>query len=105
MAQAQAALFNPLDPSFRADPYPTYARLRAEDPVHQATFGVWVISRYADCVAVLKDPLASSDMSNSEAYRRAREQGLIDPDEALAKTPPFRIRDPPDHTRLRGLVS
>jgi len=105
MARAAALLFNPLDPSFRADPYPTYARLRAEDPVHRAPWGAWLISRYAGCVALFKDPRASSDMSKSDAYRRAREQGLVDPDEALAKTPPFLILDPPDHTRLRGLVS
>jgi len=105
MAGGEALLFNPLDPAFRADPYPTYARLRAEDPVHHAPWGGWLVSRYADCVAVLKDPRASSDMSNSETYRQARKQGLIDPDEALAKTPPFLILDPPDHTRLRGLVS
>ncbi len=105
MTSGATLLFNPLDPSFRADPYPTYARLRAEDPVHHAPWGGWLISRYADCVALFKDPRASSDMSGSETYRQAREQGLIDPDEALAKTPPFLILDPPDHTRLRGLVS
>ncbi len=105
MAGGDGLLFNPLDPAFRADPYPAYARLRAEDPVHHAPWGGWLVSRYADCVSVLKDPRASSDMSASPAYRQAREQGLFDPDEALAQTPPFLILDPPDHTRLRGLVS
>jgi cytochrome P450 len=105
MTSGESLLFNPLDPSFRADPYPTYARLRAEDSVHHAPWGGWLVSRYADCVAMLKDARASSDMSASPAYQRAREQGLFDPDEALARTPPFLILDPPDHTRLRGLVS
>src|SRR3990170_3376104 len=99
-------LFNPSDPSFRIDPYPTYARLREEEPVHETALGSWVVSRYADCVALLKDPRASSDLRNEELYRRAVEQGLIDPDqEVLQRTPPFLVLDPPDHTRLRGLVN
>lgn len=106
MPPAETVVFNPADPSFRADPYPTYARLRELDPVHHAPWGAWVVSRYADCLAVLKDPRASSDPSRSDAYRRALEQGLLKPaEEALGRAPPFLIRDPPDHTRLRGLVS
>ncbi|MBI1737574.1 MAG: cytochrome P450 [Candidatus Rokubacteria bacterium] len=34
-------LFNPMDPDFIADPYPTYHRLRAEDPVHHSPLGFW----------------------------------------------------------------
>ena len=106
MPDTDPLVFNPLDPSFRIDPYPFYARLREQDPVHQTALGSWVISRYADCVALLKDPRVSSDLRNEELYRRAVEQGLIDPDqEVLQRTPPFLVRDPPDHTRLRGLVS
>src|SRR5215207_6003221 len=47
------------DPVFKADPYPTYARLRSSAPVHRATMpdgrGVWLITRYEDVLAVLKD--------------------------------------------------
>jgi cytochrome P450 len=103
---APSPLFNPLDPSFRIDPYRAYARLREEEPVHQTALGSWVVSRYADCIALLKDPRASSDLRHEMLYRRAVEQGLIDPDqELLQRTPPFLVLDPPDHTRLRGLVS
>ena len=48
--------FNPMDPEFLADPYPTYHRLRAEDPVHQSPLGFWVLTRYDDVSAVLRDP-------------------------------------------------
>ena len=48
--------FNPMDPAFVADPYPTYRRLRAEDPVHQSPLGFWVLTRYEDVVAALRDP-------------------------------------------------
>ena len=44
-------LFNPMDPAFVADPYPTYRRLRAEDPVHQSPLGFWVLTRYEDVAA------------------------------------------------------
>src|SRR6185436_12486152 len=48
--------FNPMDPAFVADPYPTYRRLRAEDPVHHSPLGFWVLTRYEDVVAALRDP-------------------------------------------------
>ena len=47
--------FNPMDPEFVADPYPTYHRLRAEDPVHRSPLGFWVLTRYEDVVGVLRD--------------------------------------------------
>ena len=48
-----------LDPVFKANPYPTYAQLRSTAPVHRAELpdgrGVWLITRYDDVLAVLKD--------------------------------------------------
>ena len=106
MAQeTDTLLFNPFDPAFRIDPYPVYARLRAEAPVYQGAFDNWVLSRYADCVAVLKDPRSSSDSRNSDAYLKFVEQSGVDPEELLEGARPFLFMDPPDHTRLRGLVN
>ena len=51
-----ALVFNPFLPEFHQDPYPFYARLRREDPVHQSPMGFWVVTRYHDVVAVLRDP-------------------------------------------------
>ena len=56
-----------LDPRFRADPYPTYARMRREMPVCKVDvpgFGrtAWVVTRYEDVAAALKDPRLSSDL-------------------------------------------
>jgi cytochrome P450 len=105
MQRAEPLVFNPGDPAFRADPYPAYARLRAADPIHETPIA-FVVSRYEGCVAVLRDRRWSSDQRHSDAYRFAVEHGLFDPEqEALSKTPPFLVLDPPDHTRLRGLVS
>jgi cytochrome P450 len=91
--------FNPMDPEFVADPYPTYHRLRAEDPVHHSTLGFWVLTRYADVIAMLRDPrLVKEPIA---AFVAARFGMAVPPGLGLSMLD----RDPPDHTRLRGLVS
>jgi cytochrome P450 len=103
-------LFNPFDASFRADPYPFYARLRAEDPVHHSMMGFTLLTRYDDVARTLRsnefardieqhagpspDPLVQA---RRDRLRRRIEQG------ETAKT--ILNLDPPDHTRLRRLVS
>jgi cytochrome P450 len=95
--------FNPFAPEFRANPYPTYARLRAEDPVHESPLGFKVLTRYDDCTALLRDPKSSSDDTKSPLFRELVESGEVDGE--MAGRRPFLFMDPPDHTRLRGLVS
>ena len=90
--------FNPMDPEFLADPYPTYHRLRAEDPVHRSPLGFWVLTRYEDVSAVLRDPRFIKEPLAALVAARfgvevPRGVGLSMLD-----------RDPPDHTRLRSLV-
>jgi cytochrome P450 len=92
------ALFNPMDPAFVADPYPTYHRLRAEDPVHHSPLGFWVLTRYEDVMAALRDPRLAKEAI--AAFVAARFGAPI-PAMGLSMLD----RDPPDHTRLRGLVS
>ncbi len=89
---------NLMDPEFVADPYPTYHRLRAEDPVHRSPLGFWVLTRYEDVVASLRDPRFAKEAI--AAYVAAR-FGIAPPGVGLSMLD----RDPPDHTRLRGLVS
>ena len=48
--------FDPMDAEFIANPYPTYHRLRAEEPVHHNPLGFWVLTRYEDVLMVLRDP-------------------------------------------------
>ena len=98
--------FNPFDPSFRADPYGVYNRLREEEPVHQSPLGFFVLTRYEDCANILRDPRSSNDFVNSaQAQQEAAKQGLDLQQIAGEGTRPFLFMDPPDHTRLRGLVS
>ena len=92
-------MWNPLDPAARVDPYPTYRALLEEEPFHRSPFGPIVLSRYEDCSTVLHHPAASSDFRKSPEW--APPAGVA-PDEVH---PSFLTLDPPDHTRLRGLVS
>jgi cytochrome P450 len=91
--------FNPMDPEFVADPYPTYRRLRAEDPVHHSPLGFWVLTRYTDVIAMLRDPRLLKEPI--AAFVAARFGMAVPPGLGLSMLD----RDSPDHTRLRGLVS
>ena len=87
-----------MDPEFVADPYPTYHRLRSEDPVHESPLGFWVLTRYEDVVASLRDPrFAKEPMIAAVAARLGFDAGAV----GISMLD----RDPPDHTRLRGLAS
>ncbi len=98
-----APTFDPFDPVFRTDPYPVYARMREENPVHPSALGGLVVTRHADCLHVLRHPAASSDERNSDLFRAMQEAGEVDED--LVDARPFLFLDPPDHTRLRRLVT
>jgi cytochrome P450 len=91
--------FNPMDPEFLADPYPTYHRLREEDPVHHSPMDFWVLTRYEDVAAVLRDPRFIKEPLVSMVA--ARFGVSVPPGVGLSMLD----RDPPDHTRLRSLVS
>jgi cytochrome P450 len=91
--------FDPFDPVFRQDPYPVYARLRDEDPIHRTEAGSWIVSRYEEVAFVLSDPRFSTHAPEQRGDRLPAEHPLV----RLAQAMLF--RDPPDHTRLRNLVS
>jgi cytochrome P450 len=101
-------VFNPLLGGARADPYPLYRRLREGDPVHRSrAVRGWILFRHADCLELLRDARFSADDRNYEAFARERaaaiREGLVDPEQP--QEPVMLRRDPPDHTRLRSLVS
>lgn len=94
---------------FAADPYPAYAWLREHEPVHRTTLpsGVeaWLVTRYADA----RQALADQRLSKSSGYYRASAGGkgkIGIPGERSANLMTHLLNiDPPDHTRLRRLVS
>lgn len=98
--------FNPFLPEHAADPYPFYERLRRSDPVYfSPALRGWILTRHADVAAVLNDPRFSVDRNQSKIFQRVNALGSLDPAFAEAITHNLLMLDPPDHTRLRRLVS
>jgi cytochrome P450 len=101
-ADPQALLVQLLDPSNRADPYPAYEQIRARGPLQLPDAHLTVFSSFTDCDDVLRHPSAASDrMKSTMAQRMVAEGG----EERPLGPPGFLFLDPPDHTRLRKLVS
>jgi cytochrome P450 len=98
----ESLLFDPLSPDFIADPYPFYRRLRETDPVHRSPLGFHLASRHADVTAMLRDKRFGKDFVG----RMTRRQGKEILDEPVYRSMRHWMlqQDPPDHTRLRGLV-
>ncbi|MGZ5912064.1 MAG: cytochrome P450, partial [Reyranella sp.] len=96
--------FNPLDPAFIADPYPFYRRLRETAPVFKTPQGLWLITRYDDVAFALRDKRFGKDFVGNLERRFGNLARLEEPAVAsLGRT--MLVLDPPDHTRLRGLVT
>ncbi len=90
------ALTELADPAVLPDPYPVLAGLREASPFAEAGGALVVVGRHEDCSQILRDPRASSE----------RNRSLLSPPEMRAqRAPSFLSLDPPDHTRLRRLVS
>jgi cytochrome P450 len=101
-AESQGLLLQLLDPANRADPYRICEQLRDHGPIQLPESNLAVFSSYRDCDEVLRNPSSSSENSNSTIAKRQIEAGLVQPRQA---PPGFLFLDPPDHTRLRKLVS
>lgn len=100
--EPQALLLTLLDPAIRADPYPVYRQILDGGPMHIPESTLFVLSGFADCDEVLRHPDSCSDRLKSPAAQRAIEAGE---QPRPFGTPGFLFLDPPDHTRLRKLVS
>jgi len=96
-------IFNPLDPAFIADPYPFYHRLRETAPVAKVPEGFWLLSRYEDVALALRDRRFGKDFAGSIKRRYGADRMNEPAIASLAHT--MLVLDPPDHTRLRSLVT
>ncbi len=97
-------IWDPSDPTFRADPYPVYDRLRSEAPASFDKAGNLVLTRYADVARTLRSNDFSRDIDTNATERddpvsRRRRERRADGAKTILNL------DPPDHTRLRRLVT
>jgi cytochrome P450 len=101
MGTLLAPRFDPLDPAVIADPYPAYAAARATAPVSRGGLGTWMVFRYTDVVALLRDPRLGNTRDPGEDGTPLFGSG---PSGALSQ----RIiagRDGPQHVALRQLLT
>jgi cytochrome P450 len=101
-ADSQALLVQLLDPSNRANPYPAFSHIRDRGPLQLPDMTLNVFSTFQDCDEVLRHPSSASDRLKSTAAQRQIAEGA---DIRPFGPPGFLFLDPPDHTRLRKLVS
>lgn len=93
--------YDPLDPTFNADPYPAYAVLRDHDPVHHRAADhrapeFWALSRFEDIWNAVREP---------ETFSSAQGMTFFGDEIGKLGLPPNLVMlDPPVHTRLRGLI-
>jgi cytochrome P450 len=104
---ATAPAFNPFAPGFTDDPYPTYAVQRAHNPVERNELGFWALWRYADAAEVLRGRLSVDDdkVHMSGPMNNVFEEMRLERGLSADGVKSMLDRDPPDHTRLRKLVS
>ena len=93
-------------PAFMANPFPGYATLRRDSPVHHVAgpmgLGMWLITRHEDARAVLTDPRFSKNVRLAPDWLKVMGGGQGD--EGLLGANMLNM-DPPDHTRVRALVA
>jgi cytochrome P450 len=90
-------IFKLFGPERSTGPFPIYADFRALAPLYRNELGFWVATGHAECLAVIRHRGASVERS-----------AMMEDDEAATKdfeNRSFLVRDPPSHTRLRGLVA
>jgi pimeloyl-[acyl-carrier protein] synthase len=89
--------FDPRSPAFRADPYPYYDMLRAYAPIfHWEAWDIWFLTRHEDCATLLRD----NRLGHGAFYDVPEQQRPL----LEMQSQWLLLKNPPDHTRLRGLV-
>ncbi|MFI7355981.1 cytochrome P450 [Streptomyces avidinii] len=106
MSEQPPALLPYADPAFVADPFPLYRQLREDGPVRRVVVAggldAWLVTRYEDGLAALSDARLSSDVRDASDARILRQLPETERESMLSN---MLRSDPPDHTRLRRLVS
>jgi cytochrome P450 len=104
-ASSHVSIKNIYSDQYIADPYPLYHQIREQAPVFwDEKIGEWVVTGYNEVVAALRDPRTTVQGGWSTEWLPEQLRNILSPPmQAIARQLLF--IDPPDHTRLRGLVS
>jgi len=122
MTQELDLEFNTLSPEIAADPYPAYAQLREAGrllwfpmiggrarrglPADETMPGIWAVTHYEDCMALLRNDVVSSDPMKSQLFQIVMKTMLGGESPATELVRHLLLfMDPPDHTRLRSLAN
>jgi cytochrome P450 len=101
--ESSALVFDIFSPEVTADPYRFYDRFRSREPVYRTPLGQWFLTRYEDVALVLRDRRFGRDYERTALARYGaewfKEQSLL----AMARW--ILLIDPPDHTRIRALMT
>ena len=104
-------MFNPFVPGFAEYPYGEYQIQRETEPIQQTPFGPWIVFEHAESMRLLRDVTLSVDVRKAieilgeDPRDRAKMRSELFPDKAPREDTSILNIDPPDHTRLRKLVS
>ncbi len=100
------AEFNPFAPGMLANPYDMYRAMREQDPIHWSEMmESWALTRYDDIDAVLTDSRFSADRTRAQTRFAAMIKEQQEQFGPMSSAQTMLTSDPPDHTRLRRLVS
>jgi cytochrome P450 len=98
-------VFDPFAPGFTDDPYPQYAALRAGAPAGRNPLGFWLLTRYEDISGLLRAGMSVEDGNITDRELLSLREQVYGEVREGARARSMLDRDPPDHTRLRRLVS
>ena len=101
-SSSHAVAFDPGAPEFISDPYPVYARLRREDPIHESPRGYWVMTRHDDIQEALRDPRLGNEPSRYSVLNRRNSERYVSADVANDILP---FIDPPRHGPVRRWIA
>ena len=98
--------YNPFDPAQKRDPFPFYAHARSETPVFfSPILNMWVVTRHADILTVLREPAVFSSMNIIESPTPLPPEVVEILSQGIPFVPSLINNDPPSHTRIRNLCN
>ena len=105
MTKGLRNIYDPLDPEVHRDPYPHYRRLRQAGPVIRNADGSWLVSGYSSVASVLRDPRFGRAFDDQKETALSASRGGIHSPLVREMSRWMLYKDPPDHARIRSLVS